>query len=296
MPTPDDLAASVPKPASDRIDEARALWTRLLGTRDALGRLGQAAAHLCAMQDACPPRPLERLRVLAITDKDQRTPDTALALSAAADSASIPLRWLSAPDGMTTATALAQGAAAVDAEVDTGVDLLVLVDVGDPSTQAASAIGLLANRDAATVTPRPVELDDAAWMAQCTAVREGMRRAREHRGDPLALLETLGSATLSATAGALLQAAVRRTPMVIDGTGPAAAALIVHRLAHRSTRWWWAASASSDPGLTAALDRLDAEPLLSDRVPPAQGVAGVLATTALRSVVAVMSHSGRTVA
>ncbi len=294
-PPQDDLAVTVPKPVSDRVDEARQLWAGLLGSSAPLGRLGQAAASLCAMQDSCPPRSLERVRILAQGFGSRPTPDdTERALIAAADSAQVPIRWITCDDDLSAREAMGRGAAAVDAEVDSGVDLLILADPGEPSTEAAAIIGLLANRDAATVTPRPVDLNDAAWMAQCTGVREGMRRARDHRADPIGVLDALGATAVAVLAGALLQAAVRRTPLIIDGTSSVAAALLIHRLAHRSTRWWWAASASTDPGLTAALDRLDAEPLLVEEIPPSHGVAAVLATQALRTVVSVMSSSART--
>jgi hypothetical protein len=292
-----DLIASVPKLATDRGDDARALWRAHLETDTALGRLGAAAVSLCAMQDCCPPQPVERIRLLALPSPAPRrvTPSETSALMAATDSTGILVRTLSDPTtDLSAAQTMAVGAAAVDAEVDTGVDLLVLADMGRPGSVAAAIVGLLASRDAATVTPRPSALDDAVWMAECSAVREGMRRARDHRADPVALLDALAASTIALATGALLQAATRRTPMILDGTGPMAAALLAHRLAHRSTRWWWAASASTDPAIAAALERLDAEPLLSEPMPPGPGLAGVLAADSLRTVVTVMSSLGQT--
>src|SRR5262249_18637695 len=89
---------------------------------------------------------------------------------------------------------------------------------GVPVTAAVAALADLEPTAAVSAT------DDAAWRRDVVAVRDLLRRARPHGYDPAALLSTLDSPVLGTLAGLLLQAAVRRTPAVLDGLAACAAA------------------------------------------------------------------------
>ena len=76
------------------------------------------------------------------------------------------------------------------------------------------------------------------------------------------LLATVGSADIAATAGFLTQAAVRRTPVLLDGVVSGAAALVAARVSYRVGRWLLAGHRSTEPAHHAALARLGLEPLV----------------------------------
>src|SRR5437660_936941 len=86
-------------------------------------------------------------------------------------------------------------------------------------------------RPRVAVVGRGTGIDDAGWMRKAAAIRDALRRARKVVGDPMALLRTSAGADLAAMAGFLAQAAVRRTPVVLDGMVVTAAALIADQLA-----------------------------------------------------------------
>jgi nicotinate-nucleotide--dimethylbenzimidazole phosphoribosyltransferase len=149
------------------------------------------------------------------------------------------------------------GAAIADGEVDSGADLLLVSMVGvAATTPAAVLVGTLTRSDAAAITGRGSGIDDAAWMRKCAIVRDALRRARPLLADQIALLAAAGGADFAAVTGFLLQAAVRRTPVIVDGLPATAAALVGQRLGYRSVEWWLAATAGTDPGLRKALDRM----------------------------------------
>src|SRR5207248_2467109 len=137
------------------------------------------------------------------------------------------------PDG--PGAALAWGLATADALADEGVDL-VLVAVDDTAGRRVLAAELL-GEDAVDALGWPVPvgdppaIDDAQWMDDVVALRDGLRSVRGLAGDPRALLDALGSARLAAASGLLLGAVARRTPAVLDGPGAAAAGLLVRSLA-----------------------------------------------------------------
>lgn len=169
-------------------------------------------------------------------------------------------------DAMTRAeaeAALLLGARIADELIDEGADLLIAGDMGiGNTTPAAALVGLLADLDPAAVVGRGTGIDDLAWMRKTAAVRDAMRRGRPVKGDPVALLATIGGPDLAATTGFLLQSAARRTPLLLDGVISCACALVSHRVAFRAPQWWWAAHRSTEPAAAAALDRLGMTPLL----------------------------------
>ena len=155
---------------------------------------------------------------------------------------------------------LADGIARGDALADAGCDLLV----AGADLDAVPGLVVLA----ALLDLEPVQAvgtaTGPAWAAQVTGVRDGLRGARLHLGDPEALLGSLGSAPLAVLTGALAQAAVRRTPVLLDGSAvTAAAAVLADRLAPGAARWFLAGQVPPSPaarkglaevGLTGLLD------------------------------------------
>ena len=171
------------------------------------------------------------------------------------------------------------GMAVADEEADAGTDLVVLGDLSVGGTTAAGTlIAALCGTDASVVTGRGGgEIDDLAWMRKCAAIRDGLRRARPVLGDQLQLLAAVGGADLTAVTGFLLQSAVRRTPVILDGVVSAACALVAQRVAFRAPDWWVAGHASSEPAQAKALDRMALDPLLEQRVAVGGGTGALLA-------------------
>ncbi|EMF00401.1 nicotinate-nucleotide--dimethylbenzimidazole phosphoribosyltransferase [Streptomyces mobaraensis NBRC 13819 = DSM 40847] len=177
------------------------------------------------------------------------------------------------------------GMAIADEEADSGTDLVVLGDLSVGGTTAAGAlIGALCGTDASVVTGRGgAGIDDLAWMRKCAAIRDALRRARPVLGDQLQLLATTGGADLTAITGFLLQSAVRRTPVILDGVVSAACALVAQRVAFRAPDWWLAGQSSGDPAQAKALDRIALNPLLDHGVTLGEGTGALLALPLVRA-------------
>ncbi|WP_407938123.1 nicotinate-nucleotide--dimethylbenzimidazole phosphoribosyltransferase [Motilibacter rhizosphaerae] len=181
------------------------------------------------------------------------------------------------------------GMAVVDEEVDAGADLLVLGEMGIGSTTPAAAlVGVLTGADAAAVIGRGTGIDDRTWMRKCAAIRDAMRRGRPVQGDPVALLARIGGADLAATAGILLQAAVRRTPVLLDGVVSCACALLVHAQAPNASKWWLASTRSPEPAAKQALEWMALEPLLDLGLRLGEGTGGLLALPLVQAAAATL--------
>ncbi|GAB87206.1 nicotinate-nucleotide--dimethylbenzimidazole phosphoribosyltransferase [Gordonia rubripertincta] len=180
--------------------------------------------------------------------------------------------------------ALAAGRAIADRLVDSGSDLLIAGEMGIGNTTPATVlIGALTRREPVEIVGRGTGVDDHGWMRKTAAIRDGMRRARKVVHDPLALLAAVGGADLTATAGFLAQAALRRTPVILDGVVITAAAMVANELAPGATRWWIAGHRSVEPAHQIALDHLDLEPVLDLSMRLGEGSGAVLALPVVQS-------------
>lgn len=162
------------------------------------------------------------------------------------------------------ANGLATGQQAADAAVDDGVDLLV-ADTALADGPALTAVAAMLDLEPVAVVGTS---GGAGWAVTLAEVRDGLRGARGHLGDPEGLLVALEDPQLAGLAGVLAQAAVRRTPVLLgSGAGCAAAALLAERLAPGASSWFVAGCSPAAPGARRALEDLGLEPLLDLRLP-----------------------------
>jgi nicotinate-nucleotide--dimethylbenzimidazole phosphoribosyltransferase len=322
-----DVAKLVPLPSQQARADAKQRQALLAKPAGALGRLEDLSIWLAGVQDACPPRPFARPRVLIfagdhgvvtagvsaypaeVTAAMVRTfvaggaavnvlarlvgaTVRVLDLSVDADLDDLPAdltRWkvrrgsgrIDVEDALSydEATAAFQaGMAVVDDEVDAGADLLLTGDMGiGNTTPAAVLVAALTSSDVASVVGRGTGIDDDGWMRKAAVVRDTLRRTRPHLGNPVRVLSVAGGADIAAMAGALVQASVRRTPVVLDGVVSGAAALVAHRMAPGAARWWLAGHRSPEPAHSIALQRLGLEPVVDYGMRLGEGTGALVA-------------------
>ncbi|HET7074115.1 MAG TPA: nicotinate-nucleotide--dimethylbenzimidazole phosphoribosyltransferase [Mycobacterium sp.] len=188
-----------------------------------------------------------------------------------------------------TVEAIAAGRAIADEEVDAGADLLIAGDMGiGNTTPAAVLVAALTNTEPVAVVGFGTGIDDAAWARKTAAVRDALFRSRRVLPDAVGLLRCCGGADLAAMAGFCAQAAVRRTPLLLDGMAVTAAALVAERLAPGARRWWQAGHRSTEPGHGLALAALELEPILDLRMRLGEGTGAAVALPVLRAAVAAL--------
>ena len=188
-------------------------------------------------------------------------------------------------------TAFRTGMAIADEEVDSGAALLIAGDMGIGNTTPATVLTvLLTGKDVASLVGRGTGVDDNAWMRKAAAVRDAARRGRPKTGDMIELLATVSSADIAATAGFLTQAAVRRTPVLLDGVVSGAAALVAARVSYRAGRWFIAGHRSTEPAHHAALARLGLEPLVDYEMRLGEGTGALIAVPVLKAAAALLAE------
>jgi nicotinate-nucleotide--dimethylbenzimidazole phosphoribosyltransferase len=189
-----------------------------------------------------------------------------------------------------TTRAIAAGQRIADEEVDSGADLLIAGDMGiGNTTPAAVLVAALTNAEPVAVVGFGTGIDDAGWARKTAAVRDALFRTRSVLPDPVGLLRCCGGADLAAMAGFCAQAAIRRTPLLLDGLTVTAAALVAERLAPGARQWWQAGHRSTEPGHALALAELGLDPILDLRMRLGEGTGATLALPVLRAAVAALS-------
>jgi nicotinate-nucleotide--dimethylbenzimidazole phosphoribosyltransferase len=200
---------------------------------------------------------------------------------------------ISVEDALTADEATAAvdaGRRVADEEVDAGTDLLIAGDMGiGNSTPASVLIAALTGAEPVEVVGYGTGVDDAGWARKTAAVRDALFRSRPQSSDPVRLLRCCGGADLAALAGFCAQAAVRRTPLLLDGLAVTAAALLAERLAPGARLWWQAGHRSPEPAHRLALAQLRLEPILDLSMRLGEGTGATVALPVLRAAVAVLS-------
>jgi hypothetical protein len=284
------LGASVRPPGGPGADDGAGLRARLrrgaAATRADCADGAPAGAHADRTDGSAaglaqpPPGPFVHPRMLVLG----ADPEGALALAAE----SSPPVQSSALDTPGPAAA----AQAVDGLVDSGCDLLLLAGADrDDELAAAALVSVLCRVEPAALMSYGRPRDDARWMEDLSELRDARRRASLRTrlaahavpGPPTAgfaadAAEALGRPVLAAAAAVVLQAAARRTPVLLDGAVALAGALVAADIAAGAAGWCLAAS-TGDPLEEPAHRRLGLAPALTL---PGGGPSGAVALLQLQ--------------
>jgi len=186
--------------------------------------------------------------------------------------------------------AVETGRRIADEEVDAGADLLIAGDMGIGNTTAATTlVAAVTGTEPVAAIGRGTGIDDAAWSRKTAAVRDALYRSRAAHSDAVGLLAACGGADLAAMAGFCAQAAVRRTPLLLDGLAITAAAVLAEQLAPGARLWWQAGHRSPEPAHALALAHLDLDPIVDLGLRLGEGTGAAMALPVLRAAVATLS-------
>ncbi|MEU8070128.1 bifunctional adenosylcobinamide kinase/adenosylcobinamide-phosphate guanylyltransferase [Micromonospora sp. NPDC049151] len=281
-----------------------------------LGVLEQVVGFAAATQGTSTPRPWDSVRVLLIQGdhaggasagatpgesgrraRQARAGRGALARLAAENRAGLQIveAPASAPieDGPALSAdeveaALRYGWRLAEQAADAGVRLLVLAACGaGAETAAAAVLAATAGAEPPTVLGRVIteqgEIDDAAWMVRCAAVRDALHRTRRSAREAKDVLAELGGGDIALATGVLLGATARKVPVLLDGPVGTAAAMVSRDLAGQARHWCLLPDHGGRPGVRLAADVLGLTPLVDLRLDLGEGATALAALPLLRS-------------
>jgi nicotinate-nucleotide--dimethylbenzimidazole phosphoribosyltransferase len=186
------------------------------------------------------------------------------------------------------ADALSRGCQIAIEKIIAGADLIALGEMGIGNT-ASSA--LLAHR----LAPAPLQdcigvgagQDDLGMARKRAAIEKAA--ARTNVASPFEVLCEFGGLEIAMMAGAVLGAASRRRPVLIDGFISGTAALLAIRICPAARDYCIFAHRSAEKGHDVVLAALDAKPLLDLDLRLGEGTGALLAVNLVRSAARLMT-------
>lgn len=159
--------------------------------------------------------------------------------------------------------ALLNGAQVVERELEKGLDILGVGEMGIGNTTAAAAVAAaITGRSPAELVGRGTGVDEAGLARKVEAVQRALLINRPNPYDALDVLAKVGGFEIGGMAGAMLAAAAHRRPILVDGFISTAAAMIAVGLAPAIRPYLIASHRSQERGHRLMLDWLGLEPLL----------------------------------
>lgn len=186
-----------------------------------------------------------------------------------------------------TLDAMQQGADAVRG----GTDLLLVGEMGIANSTAAAAIAMAVfGGDADQWVGGGTGVDGDGLKRKRDAVAAGLAANRDRLADATGIMASLGGRELAAIAGAVLEARMRRVPVLVDGFIATAALAPLHRDNPAVLDHCLISHRSAEPGHRLMLERIGKEPLVDFNLRLGEGSGAALALPILKAAVA--THSG----
>lgn len=151
--------------------------------------------------------------------------------------------------------------------IERGIDLLIVGEMGIANTTSSAVItAAMTGRSVDELVGRGTGIDDERLGHKRQVVEDALRLHGFDEGtkasEVLDVLTKLGGFEIGAMAGAMLAAASKRVPVLLDGYICTSAALIAAGLQPLAKEYMIAGHRSEEPGHIAALKALGLEPLL----------------------------------
>lgn len=187
--------------------------------------------------------------------------------------------------------AVESGADVVKGELEKGLDILAIGDMGIGNTTPSAAIAAsLMGSSVEEIVGRGTGVDDAGLQRKINAVRRALETNQPDANDSLDVLAKVGGFEIAGLVGAILAAVAHRMPVVIDGFISTAAAMIAVSLAPRARDYLFSAHRSQELGHKIMLEWLGFEPLLDLQMRLGEGTGAVLAISIIEAASKTLSE------
>jgi nicotinate-nucleotide--dimethylbenzimidazole phosphoribosyltransferase len=159
---------------------------------------------------------------------------------------------------------LEAGIAVLSEEAGRGLDIVGIGEMGIGNTTSAAAItAVMTGAPVREVTGRGTGLGDQALQRKVQVIEAALAVNHPDPRDAQGVLAALGGFEIGGMAGAMLAAAARSIPVVVDGFICAAAALVACGLEPKLREYLIASHQSVEPGHQAILRQLGLQPIFN---------------------------------
>jgi nicotinate-nucleotide--dimethylbenzimidazole phosphoribosyltransferase len=189
------------------------------------------------------------------------------------------------------AASIRAGVAIVETEIENGLDVVAIGEMGIANTTAASAIvAALTGAAVSAVTGRGTGISDEQWRRKVAVIEQTLTLHGPDPTDALDVLTKVGGYEIGGLVGVILGAAAHRVVVIVDGFIAGAAALLACAYCPAVRPYLIAAHSSVEIGHRVALEHLGLAPLLDLNLRLGEGTGAVMAMHLLDDAAAVLTE------
>lgn len=182
--------------------------------------------------------------------------------------------------------ALFTGAKIARETIDRGVNLVATGEVGIGNTTPSSAlISVFTGHSVEKVTGRGTGLKDEALKHKQEVIKKAIEINQPNTSDPIDTLSKVGGLEIAALVGAILEAAYRNVPVILDGIISAAAAITAFKIAPFVSKYLIPSHGSEELGQRLAFEQLGIRPRLDFNMRLGEGTGAALMFTMVEAAI-----------
>lgn len=188
-------------------------------------------------------------------------------------------------------SAIEAGMGVVVEETRRGVDVAGVGDMGiGNTTSAAGIISVITGMPVEEVTGRGTGIREERLKHKIEVIKRAIEFHKPKKEDPIDVLSKIGGLEIAGIAGAILAAASRKIPVVLDGVITTAGALIAYELNKNVIDYMFASHLSVEPGHKIALKYLGLHPILDLNLRLGEGTGACLAMSMIEAGVKILKE------
>ena len=147
--------------------------------------------------------------------------------------------------------------------INKGAQCLILGEMGIGNTTASSAIlALLSGKAIEAVVGTGTGITEEGIQHKVSVIKQSLQNRNPDSSDPIDLIAKVGGLEIAGMTGAMLAAASKRVPILVDGFICTIAALLAKQLSPNALDYMIVTHQSVEPGHQIALSLLGKKPLL----------------------------------
>lgn len=187
--------------------------------------------------------------------------------------------------------AIIYGAKIAAESIEEGADLICTGDMGIANTCSSSAIySLLLDLPAEDTVGRGTGIDDMRLQKKLNIVRDAVKRFSHLKDEPFSVLASVGGFEIAGICGAIIQAAAKKIPVIVDGFISGAAAITAIKAKKEIMDYCFFSHLSAEAGHAKVLNAMGVRPLLNLDLRLGEGTGAALAINIVTASIKIINE------
>lgn len=187
--------------------------------------------------------------------------------------------------------ALEVGYERAEVMIDKGAKCLILGEMGIGNTTTSSAIiSVVSGKSVESLVGQGTGLKSEGIIHKQRIIEEALSLRNPNPKDPIDILMKIGGLEIAGMAGAMLAAASKRIPILLDGFITTTAGVIATLISARAADYMFVGHQSAEPGHKTAIEWLGKEPILQLGMRIGEGTGAAVAFPILQAATLVVKE------